>query len=982
MGQGREERIAATGKEIFRLMAARKPSVFDRKWWSGQLMEIAMADPELKVRLFRFIDVLPTLTNQVQLAEHVREYFLAEGVHLPPLLKTLLAGVESSLTGGVAATLLKKNIVSFAHTFIAGETPREALPALRAIRDEGRSFTVDILGEAALSESEALRYGELYRLLLDELAQAHADWPSPDPAREAHFPALNVSVKLSSLFSRIGPVNTEESVAVLKERLRPLLRRAREVGGFVNLDMEMASLKGVTLDLYEELLAEEEFAGWEGAGIALQAYLKETREDIARLASWGKRHGRRVPVRLVKGAYWEYETITARQKGWPLPVFEEKAHSDWHFERCAKLILDHADVFALAAGTHNVRSIAAVMALAEERGVPRDAYEFQMLFGMAEPVKHALASLGYPVRDYAPVGALLPGMAYLVRRLLENSSNEGFLRKTFAVGVAPDELLAPPLPWPGEPAVSVPEVLPPFRNEPGIDFARRENREACRRAIEKVRGELGRRYPVVVAGAERVSGVEFATTNPAAPEEVVGRLSAATVADVELAVAASQKARPAWEEAGFAARAEVLFKAARLARERRLELLAWQVLETGKGWTEADADVAEAIDYLEYYGREALRLDGGVRLGAVPGEVNRYFYRPRGVAAVIAPWNFPLAISVGMTAAALVAGNAVVYKPSSLSAVNGWQAFSLFREAGVPAGVLHFLPGPGGELGGALADHPAVALIAFTGSREVGLSLVERAGRHRTGQRLVKRVIAEMGGKNAIIVDADADLDQAVAGVLQSAFGYQGQKCSACSRAIVVAGCYDRFVERLAESVRSMRAGPAEDPASTIGPLIDGRARGKVQAWQEQARREGKVAAECPVPTAGQYVPPLVVTDLPAVSAILREEVFGPLLAVVRAEDLGEALAMANDSDYALTGGLYSRNPASIRRVTAELQVGNLYLNRPITGAMVGRQPFGGFRLSGIGSKAGGSDYLLQFVEPRVVTENTMRRGFAPEVIA
>jgi RHH-type proline utilization regulon transcriptional repressor/proline dehydrogenase/delta 1-pyrroline-5-carboxylate dehydrogenase len=334
-----------------------------------------------------------------------------------------------------------------------------------------------------------------------------------------------------------------------------------------------------------------------------------------------------------------------------------------------------------------------------------------------------------------------------------------------------------------------------------------------------------------------------------------------------------------------------------------------------------------------------------------------------------------------MVAAALVTGNAVLYKPSSLSAVNGWQLFSLLREAGVPDGVLNFIPGRGEVAGSFLVEHRRVAFIAFTGSREVGLDIIERAGRTRPGQRIVKRVVAEMGGKNAIIVDADADLDLAVPGVVQSAFGYQGQKCSACSRAIVLVDCYDRFVARLAEAVKSIAVGPTEDPANFMGAVIDSRARERILAEIEAGRKEGVVAVLGDVPAGDNYVPPTVLIDLPAGSRLLREEIFGPVLAVVRARDLDEALAIANDSDYALTGGLFSRSPATIDRVRAEFRVGNLYINRGITGAIVGRQPFGGFRLSGVGSKAGGPDYLLQFVEPRVVTENTMRRGFTPELV-
>ncbi len=841
---------------------------------------------------------------------------------------------------------------------------------------------MDILGEAALSEKEAKRYLDLYLGLISALAGEMAGWPPHDPGREALFPRLNISVKISSLFSRIGPVNYAESVAQVKERLRPILRMARGAGGFVNLDMEMYSLKNITLDVFTELMDEEEFRDWRGAGLALQAYLAETRDDLERLAGWAGRSGRRVTVRLIKGAYWEYETVTAGQKGWPAPVFSAKGHTDWNFERCVDLMLEKSDCFLTAIGTHNVRSLAYVMAVAERHGLSRDALEFQMLYGMAEPVKLAVRRMGYPVREYVPLGELIPGMAYLVRRLLENTSNEGFLAKAFVSGESRETLLAVPPPPPAPAPAPAKNGVGPFVNEPPLDFSLKANRESCRDAIARVRGELGRSYPAVIGGTERFTAETIVTVNPAQPAEIIGKAAAIGPGLVEEALAAARRAQPAWARQNAEERAGFLLRAAAIARSRRPDLLAWQVLETGKSWPEADADVTEAIDYLEYYAREMLRLADPLRMGDVPGEDNRYLYRPRGVAVVIAPWNFPLAISAGMVAAALVTGNTVLYKPSSLSVVNGWQLFELFREAGLPAGVLNFIPCRGEIAGDILAGHREVDLIAFTGSREVGLGIIERAARPAPGQRSVKRVIAEMGGKNAIIVDADADLDQAVSGVMQSAFGYQGQKCSACSRVIVLADCFDRFMERFAEAVKGIRVGTPEDPANFVGPLIEEKARERFGEYLAIARREGRVAAQAQAPAGGFYVAPTVVTDLPAGSRLLREEIFGPLVAVIRVRDMDEALAVANDSEYALTGGLYSRSPANIRKAAREFSVGNLYINRGITGAVVGRQPFGGFRLSGVGSKAGGPDYLLQFLEPRVVTENTMRRGFTPEVIS
>ncbi len=976
------DEIRAQGREIFRLMETATPAVFDRKRWGGMLMNLAMADPDLKVRLFRFVDVLPTLATSEQLVSHIREYFLDDAAHVPPLLKRLLRGIKSGPTAGVAAALVRRNIVSFSRTFIAGETVAEALTVLAKLWREGSAVTVDILGEAALSEQEAEAYCGLYQELVTTLAREMAAWPARNAVHEQRYPRLNVSVKVSSLFSRIGPVNHEESVAMVKERLRPILRKAREAGGVVNLDMETHNLKNLTLDVFAGLLEEQEFLGWEGMGIALQAYLKDTWDDLQRLIGWARSHNRRFTVRLVKGAYWEYEVVTAHQKGWPLPVYGNKNHTDWNYERCAELLLENSTAVNPALATHNVRTLAAAMVAAKHHGIASDGFEFQMLFGMAEPVKAAVHRMGYALREYVPVGAIIPGMAYLVRRLLENTSNEGFLRKTFAGNAERDALLAAPPAWREEEPQATRQEIAPFVNEPVCDFSRSEARAACRAAIANVRGELGRRYPAVVAGRETRGEKKIISVNPSRPEEVAGEVTAVTREDVQEALTAARIAQPAWEARSPIERATVLFRAAEIARARRMELLAWQVFETGKSWVEADADVCEAVDYFEYYGRETLRLGAQFKIGDVPGEDNRYLYQARGVALVIAPWNFPLAIPAGMTAAALVAGNTVLYKPSSLSPVNGWQLFALLREAGVPDGVLNFIPGHGEAVGGWLAESPDIDLIAFTGSREVGLSLVERAGRAAPGARSVKRVIAEMGGKNAVIVDADADLDQAVAGVLQSAFGYQGQKCSACSRVIVLAECYERFVERLSEAVKGIRVGQPEDPANFMGPMIEARARERLQRYIALAEREGHIAARGSAPGEGWYVPPAVVTGLPSTSGILREEIFGPLLAVIKADTMTEALAIANDSDYALTGGIFSRSPANIRRAAHEFRAGNLYINRAITWAMVGRQPFGGFKMSGVGSKAGGPDYLLQFLEPRVVTENTLRRGFSPDVLS
>lgn len=985
MGVGdlrRETRVFEKGQEIFRLMEEETPSLFNRSWWAARVLDMAMRNRDLKIQLFRFLDVFPSLTTTELVIRHIEEYFLKSGLPLPRLFRSFVAAAITPLAAPLTAAILHRDILIFGRMLIAGDTPDRALKTLKRIWESRRTFTVDLLGETAVSEVEADDYRDQYLSLLSRLTEEVGPWEGFDPEHERYFPRVNISVKLSSLYSRVGPLNYSDSVHRLKEKLRPLFRQARDVGAFVNLDMEMYSLKEITLDVFTELLDEEEFRAWDGAGIALQAYLLDTLDDIGRLREWARTRGTRVTVRLVKGAYWEYENVVASQKGWPLPVFASKAHSDWNFERCAEELLDAADSVTLAAGTHNVRSIASLMVMAEEREIDRRACEFQMLFGMAEPVKNALGRMGYAVREYAPVGQLLPGMAYLVRRLLENTSNEGFIRRRFVEGLDAISLLAPP----EAPALQtdLPVVEPPgvFVNEPPVDLSRKENRAAWHEALQEARRGLGRNFPSVINGRESLSGGMIVSVNPARPTETVGAVSSVDRAMAEVALTAARKAQKEWGRVAPRERSGILRRAAELVRHRRFELMAWQVLEVGKNWSEADGDVTEAIDYLCYYAAEAERLGGSFSMEQCSGEENVYSYRPRGVALVLAPWNFPLAISMGMVSAALVTGNAVLYKPSSLSPVNGWHVFSILREAGVPDGVLNFIPGSGPEVGDFLVEHPETDLVLFTGSRDVGLRIVEKCGRVRGGQRGVKRAVAEMGGKNAILVDGDADLDLTVIGVKQSAFGYQGQKCSACSRVIVVESCYDRFLKRLRETVAEMPAGPPEDPSFLIGPVIDERAQRTIASYRDMARIEGRIVVEGTVPREGYYVPPVVVTDLAPTSRVLRDEIFGPVLSVIKARNMEEGLALANSSEYGLTGGLYSRNPSHVRRVREEFEVGNLYINRGITGAIVGRQPFGGFKMSGVGSKAGGFDYLVQFMEPRVVTENTMRRGFAPDIIA
>ncbi len=981
--------VTALARQLAELGRDKASRVFRMSWWGDRLLQRAMANPAFKTELFRFVDVFPATTGDDDVLRHLDEYFSGRGV---PKLLSLGVDVAEAVPGigaHVSAGVAERNIRRMAEQFIVGTDATEAVPNLRGLWEHGAAFTVDLLGEKTVVGAEADRYAARVKETLTTLLDATASWPAR-PVLEADdagsLPRVNVSVKATALASKLAPLTGEAGLDQAKARLRPLLRLAAARGAFVNLDMEHAEVKDLTLALFRELLDEPELAELH-AGIAVQAYLKDSAADLAQLVSWSARRAVPITVRLVKGAYWDTETVVAGSAGWPSPVFEDKAATDANFERCVRLLHDHHGSVKAAFGSHNLRSLAYAVAYARSRGIDDRGYELQMLAGMAEPIQAAVCRLGIRLRVYAPIGELVPGMAYLVRRLLENTSNESFVRQRFAEGRRLDDLLAPPavdsLPGPPSPvrrAPTDPAAVGAYEPEPVAEWRREPVRSAFARAVAEAGAGPVIEVPAVVDG-RRVRTPEVIESLDPAHHSVVVATSAACGADeADAAVEAAGRALDRWRRTPAVERAAVLFRAAEWMRARRPQLGALEVVEAGKPWAEADADVCEAIDFCEYYGREMLRLDRGGAVASPPGESNRLHYQGKGVAVVIAPWNFPLAIPCGMTVAALVTGNTVVLKPAEQTPAVAFRLVEALEAAGLPPGVLNFLPGRGEEVGARLVRHPDVALIAFTGSREVGLEINRAASEHCAGQRSVKRVVAEMGGKNALVVDADADLDQAVPAVVASAFGYSGQKCSACSRLVLVDAVHDAFLERLLGAVGELAVGRPAEMGTELGPVIDAEAQRKTQAYAELAAEEGEVLlARSDVPGDGFYVGPVVVGGLdPSTSRVAREEIFGPVLSVLRARDFEAALALANDTDYGLTAGIYSRSPAHIRRAATKLRAGNVYVNRALTGAVVGRQPFGGYGLSGVGSKAGGPDYLLQFLDPRVVTENTMRQGFAP----
>ena len=985
-----EQDTQTRGRTLLAAVQNQERKASATEWLYSRLMALTTADDKLKVELFRFVDALPALKTPQAVATHLEEYLLRPDITLPPGGAPVLRALTSlAPTRGLLAQASHTGASMMARRFIAGANAREATGAVERLRRQNMTFTLDLLGEAVTSENDALAYQAKYLELVRDLSEISRRWPANpqiDTAPFGSLPVVNVSVKLSSLYSRFDPMAAEATCEAVKDRLRPILTLARAQGVFVNFDMEQHDFCPTTQRIFEEIFSEPAFLDWPDVGIVAQAYLRRSLADLHKLRDWAERRGTPVWVRLVKGAYWDYETIIAAQRGHPVPVYQHKAETDANFEACAAFLVENWQTLRPAIASHNVRSAARTQALAQAHGLPPRTVEYQVLFGMGEPIGRALAAQGERVRVYVPFGELLPGMAYLVRRLLENTSNDSFVRRAGEKRDAVKLLTAPTPPRHSTFAEQTRQgkATPPaprFHNEPETDFALPDAQKAMQDALATVRERLGETVPIVING-ERLTSLRLeARFDPSDTRQVASRAHFASPEQASAAVAAAWAAFPGWRDTPVKERADLLRRVADEFNRRRMEISAWMVYEVGKPWREADADVAEAIDFCRYYASQMEMLAQG-QARPVPGEWNDYLYEPRGPAVIIAPWNFPLAILTGMAVAALVAGNTVVLKPSEQACRVGYILQEALVSCGVPAGVANFVPGEGEEIGPTLVDDPRVALIAFTGSRAVGLGIIESAARVRPGQREIKRVVAELGGKNAIIVDEDADLDEAVLGVLASTAGFAGQKCSACGRVIVVGSAYKPFCERLAHAVASIRIGPARDPATTLGPVVDAASQERILRYIGVGEREGRLLAQVPVPDhlahAGYYVPAAVFTDCPPDGSLCQEEVFGPVLAVLHVPNLTRALEIADGTMYALTGGLYSRSPRNIERVRREFRVGNLYINRKITGALVDRQPFGGARMSGVGSKAGGPDYLLQFVAGRTITESVMRRGFAP----
>lgn len=939
------------GKELFAYIK-KKQSIFDFK---SLFLQVSTYDQSLQTQLFKFVDVLPNLKEKESIVKLFSEY-----IDLSNLKAGFWVNSFSQLpfVKDIFKFSVETSVAMLARMFICGQNVEEALETIKKLKKKNQDYTLDLLGEVVLSQSEADNYYKKYLELLNSI------------------PNVNISIKLSALVSQINKNNYDEKKAILKEKLRSLYRLAKQNNSTLNVDSEHYSWHELIFTVVREVLSEDEFKDFENAGIVIQAYLKESENDLHSWIDWLKDRKRKITIRLVKGAYWDYEHAHAIQKGWDVPVFEIKSHTDANYEKLTQIMLEHVRSLRPAFASHNVRSLANVLKIVEEKNISKSDFEIQMLYGMLDELKDYFSENGYCLRVYLPYGELLPGMSYLVRRLLENTANDSFLKQGFIDKKSQAELLKAPG------AVNeTPKAKLGFQNSSDLNLQTQDQRDKFKRVLEKVKNNFAKakKCPLIIAGEESYSEESFSSINPASKDDVLAQIFKARVFDCDLAIAKAKIIQKSWAALSVNIRAKVLQETAKEFEEKRLYLNSILVLESGKAWSEADAETSEAIDFLNYYALQAIELFENNKLRSLVGEKNTNVYQAQGVSLIISPWNFPLAIMLGMAVASLVAGNAVLVKPSSQTALIAYEALAILltnikKHAGREfAPLVSFLPGSGSAIGEYLINHPDTRCIAFTGSNKTGMRINDVAAKSRP----VKRLVAEMGGKNPIIIDKTADLDEAIPGVLYSAFGFSGQKCSACSRVIVEAEIYDEFKKRIVDALEFVKvANPLSSEVYT-GPVIDQNAFDSIHDYIKLAYSEGDVIYYSEHQNKeGFFINPLLVENLISDARISKEEIFGPVLALYKAKDLDDAIKIANNSEFGLTAALYSRSPQAIAEVSQKIQAGNLYINRPCTGAVVSRQAFGGHKNSSIGFKAGGPNYLLQFVLEKTITENTMRRGF------
>ncbi len=983
-------------QQLVRHVQSYRPTMFERvsDWGLGLTASFAL----IRIHLLKFLALLPSLDHDKKgfevkrnLIESLRrlqeddQRLRRKGIKIGgtrPLPRAYGAGLNVALQvvrflpAGLLASVVRAMVKKMAKRFIAGESIASSDKTLQTLHNSRREATLDQLGELVVSEEEADEYLKRVLAIVHGL-KVHIQ---PGERNGAGINKAHVSIKVSALASDFKPHAFDFTYNLVAPRLRQILVEARREQVFINIDAEHYHYRDFVLRIYRRVLMETpELSGWSDTGIVLQAYLRDGAAHLNDIVTLARERGVRMPIRLVKGAYWDAETIEAEAHSHHAPQFLNKEESDLHFRQLAGMALAHSNEIQLAVGSHNLQDHCFVEALRQLHYPAAPAIEHQCLHMTYEALSHGLADMGWPTRNYMPIGNLLVGMAYLVRRIMENSSQVGIL--TIMRSHNKKEAFQTPL------ATHLEKIQQGVLVRDDLEARLDSGFKNCTPTRLYVPGELTKFEGILNATRTSIEGKQTELKNTPGdkipcsshPDLIVG-VVAETLPGVAGKTAEAfyqgMKNGNGWTEKPVAWRTGVILKAADKMWQQRDELAALIVLEAGKTWGEAMADVDEAIDFLNFYAREELRWKDILKTSV-----------PRGVTAVIAPWNFPLAIPCGMAVAPLVAGNAVILKPAEQTPLIARELVELLYACGVPKTALAFLPGDGERVGAPLVQDPHVATIVFTGSKAVGQWIYRTASLQpivhpMTGAMLTKKVITEMGGKNAIIVTNNCEQDETVSGILYSAFGHAGQKCSACSRVLVDSEVKDSLLVRLVKAIEDLEVGPATSPQVMVNPLITAADQARVRAavkaaCEEAATYGGKVWVNRSMEDQGTFAVGPVLIELPASRAshpdsYAQREIFGPVVHIVPYNDLNQAVTLFNSTEYGLTGGIYGQSQDDIDYLTQELRCGNLYVNRPNTGARVAIEPFGGFKLSGTGPKAGGVDYMGQFhVEASADTNST-----------
>lgn len=968
------------------IKAKRKRSWLDRDFWTQKFLDASSQDPELKKQLFRLVDVLPSLGSYQEIWEHFHSYLKEYD------LATLFPEIGGIIRWGAKGTnSIKKRIISqavragvsqMARQFIIAENIESATRKLTKLRKNGTKTTVDLLGEYALSIEDGNEYRDAYIKIISSLKSSAST--SLSDAQIISDGAC-VSVKLSALYPHISQLNEGRSIAALVNQLTPIIEAAEKAKVSVYFDAEDTSYNGIIVRAFKELFCDK-FKHFSAPGLVIQAYLRSSYELAQDMIEYCRENQRKIGIRLVKGAYWDKELASALEKNWDAKVYLSKKSTDDNYNDITNLLLANTKHIYPAFGSHNVKTLLYAVNKANGLGIAPDSYELQTLFGMAPEIGQAFQEKGLNVRIYTPVGATIPGMGYLVRRLLENSSNQSFLKQfndqnaEFDGKTTESEISESD----GGARVEEREIVKrhefeaqffiPFTNASPVDFSKPQNAPKYQQKIASVCQSLASNPPTVrpsIRGAEVNTSYKIESIAPAT-EECLANIYLAEQQDFK---AAYQKLHGS-KCADLASRIEDAKKLAQIIEKNRVELTAIICAEVGKSYEDADYEVCEAIDFCNFYAQQASSLASRAT-SILPGENCSIAYVPRGLTLVIAPWNFPLAILTGMTIAALLAGNPVIIKPAEQASLIGSYLTKYLSELPSFSSMIAFLPAIGEVVGNSIDGN--VKTIAFTGSKEVGYKLMQASAADSSQEPI--RVIAELGGKNAMILDSDADLDDAIPAIVKSAFGFAGQKCSALSRLIVHRDKLEIILNNLEKATKELFIGNTIEPHVNLGPVIDNDSHDRIKKFIDETSFK-QVARSLELPEKGYFISPKIYYVPPEhlECDLWSNELFAPILAVTTYTSFDEAISIANNSRYALTGGLFSRNDQHIALFKEKYDAGNLYINRTITGSIVSRQPFGGHKCSGVGTKAGGENYLLQFTNAKVIAENTIRKGFTPEL--